>query len=209
MIAHDIVFLEKAVTSYKHLNPRWISKVFTEAEKKYIFRASRPALACWTLWAIKESVYKLELKMGCQRRFAPKKILANEFVDNFQNVSPGEMQLQFQNVRLRIRITTNFILCLAFFPSTLYSWKIGFRPLLSKKEQSVYARQELKNHLKYTFGWGENDVSFYKDEKGIPLCRNLSTESTINLSFSHDGPFFSYAFTISEASPIKNNSLNL
>lgn len=54
-------------------NARFLQKVLSPSEQHWIAETPDPERTLWTLWALKESAYKLEFKRRPHRFFAPKR----------------------------------------------------------------------------------------------------------------------------------------
>lgn len=61
-VGNDIIDLKDPGKTGKSRDARFISRVFTSAERDVIFRSSRPDETLWTLWAGKEAAYKAAVK---------------------------------------------------------------------------------------------------------------------------------------------------
>lgn len=70
-------------------NARFLRKVLSDSEYHWIAESTDPERALWTLWALKESTYKLEFKRWPRRFFAPKRYVC-KFAD------PGITQASIQ-----------------------------------------------------------------------------------------------------------------
>lgn len=62
LLGNDIVDLRES--SEKHLDEKFLQRVFTHKEQECIQKAENPNLVLWMLWAAKESIYKIATKMG-------------------------------------------------------------------------------------------------------------------------------------------------
>ena len=195
MIAHDIVFLKNAMAAASHSNPRWLNKVYTNSEQIYIRQANNPALACWTLWSLKESIYKMNIKKGAARTFAPKKLLPESLLINLPAMW-NDVSWKHQKVSLafQVKITKRYVLSLVSEPKNSFVAEILDNQSNSRKAQSAVVRQKIKKQIHLFYGWELEDIDFFKDQNNIPWCINRSTNQVLNISFSHDGPLISYAF---------------
>ncbi|MDP5169002.1 MAG: 4'-phosphopantetheinyl transferase superfamily protein, partial [Bacteroidia bacterium] len=73
MIGNDIVSLERTGLQPRSENPRFLSRVLTAQEHQLLSQQPDKERALWTLWALKESTYKLEYRAQQRRFFAPKR----------------------------------------------------------------------------------------------------------------------------------------
>lgn len=74
MIGNDVVDLALASTQSNWKRKRYLSKIFTELEQKFIFNSFNPSEMVWNLWSRKEAVYKIILQQNGKRGYYPKKI---------------------------------------------------------------------------------------------------------------------------------------
>lgn len=76
VVGNDIVDLTGERTG-KHLDKRFLKRVFTKNEKELIEYSSRPDKIIWMIWAAKESAYKIISKIYPQTIFSHKKFEVN------------------------------------------------------------------------------------------------------------------------------------
>lgn len=72
MIGNDIVDLQLARTQSNWQRPRFLEKVCTNSEVKYILNSENQELAFWKVWTIKESAYKIWNRKTNVKVFNPK-----------------------------------------------------------------------------------------------------------------------------------------
>jgi len=70
MVGNDVVDLHDPETSPEGLNPRFDERVFTTGERHKLASASDAHSLRWTMWAAKESAYKLAKRFDCTTIFA-------------------------------------------------------------------------------------------------------------------------------------------
>jgi len=70
MVGNDVVDLDDPETSVEELNPRFDQRVFTAAELRRLSVAGDKRALRWTLWAAKESAYKLAKRLDPETVFA-------------------------------------------------------------------------------------------------------------------------------------------
>ncbi|MEN8162790.1 MAG: 4'-phosphopantetheinyl transferase superfamily protein [Acidobacteriota bacterium] len=70
MIGNDIVDLDDPETGTEGLNPRFDSRVFSADERRRLAAAEDHRALRWTLWAAKESAYKLAKRRDPETIFA-------------------------------------------------------------------------------------------------------------------------------------------
>jgi phosphopantetheinyl transferase (holo-ACP synthase) len=69
-IGNDVVDLDDPETSVEELNPRFDQRVFTAAELRRLSVADDKRALRWTLWAAKESAFKLAKRLDPETVFA-------------------------------------------------------------------------------------------------------------------------------------------
>lgn len=74
MIGNDIVDLQLAKTQSNWQRPRFIEKIFTISEQKFIQQSESPELEIWKLWTMKEAAYKIFNRETGIRGFFPWKL---------------------------------------------------------------------------------------------------------------------------------------
>jgi hypothetical protein len=72
VIGNDIVSLVEARAAHRWEEVRFLRKVLSDEEQELLAGQADRHRALWTLWALKESVYKLEYRQAKRRFFAPK-----------------------------------------------------------------------------------------------------------------------------------------
>lgn len=80
MIGNDIVSLEVARTTHRSGDARFLSRICSANEQTLLSGQDDRERALWTLWALKESTYKLEYRLWRHRRFAPKRYICQSWM---------------------------------------------------------------------------------------------------------------------------------
>jgi len=70
MVGNDVVDLLDPETAVEGLNPRFDERVFTSDERRQLAAASDAHILRWTMWAAKESAYKLAKRFKHSTAFA-------------------------------------------------------------------------------------------------------------------------------------------
>lgn len=73
LVGNDVVDLRDPDTGSDAIHPRFDIRVFTEDERRWIAEALRPVRLRWTLWAAKESAFKVAVKLQPGTRFHPRR----------------------------------------------------------------------------------------------------------------------------------------
>lgn len=97
MIGFDIVSLTDASFPDDDRRDAYAAKVLTAAETTWWVAQPDQYVSLWKLWTIKESIYKIESKLGGERLFSPKKyeVLVGEGDTPYQAI--GTMGTYFAN----------------------------------------------------------------------------------------------------------------
>ena len=74
MRGNDIIDIKAAAQESNWRRTGFLQKIFTSRECSYIKESVEPDKRVWTLWSIKESVYKSYTRQCGGRLFAPKYI---------------------------------------------------------------------------------------------------------------------------------------
>ncbi|CAM3936585.1 4'-phosphopantetheinyl transferase superfamily protein [Flavobacterium cucumis] len=74
MIGNDVVDLDLALKESNWKRKGFLTKVFTDFEQNLIQKATNKDEMVWTLWSLKESVYKASQRIFYVQGFFPKKI---------------------------------------------------------------------------------------------------------------------------------------
>jgi phosphopantetheine--protein transferase-like protein len=76
MLGNDVV--DFSVDEKKYNNQRFINRILTSTEQKYLFLSTNKNAFLWTLWAAKEAAYKAYQKQNLSSLFSPVKYEISE-----------------------------------------------------------------------------------------------------------------------------------
>lgn len=71
MIGNDLVDLQQALKDSNWQRKGYLDKVYTPLEQKMILQCKNSTQMVWTLWSMKEAVYKIHSRKTGLRNFAP------------------------------------------------------------------------------------------------------------------------------------------
>jgi len=71
MIGNDLVDLQQALKDSNWQRKGYLDKIYTPLEKKTILQCGNSTQMVWTLWSMKEAVYKIHSRKTGLRNFAP------------------------------------------------------------------------------------------------------------------------------------------
>lgn len=121
LLGNDIVDLKQAGVRGKWQHSRFVARVFTKAEQTFIQDSPEPDLALWSLWAAKESAYKLISKITSPPVFSHKRFAAvlQDAMQVNSGGAPFSMPINFEDqvISIEIKITRNYILAEGQFAS--------------------------------------------------------------------------------------------
>ncbi len=91
-MGNDIVDLCEPGNVGKHQDARFVDRVFTRGEQALIKSSPEPDRVLWSLWAAKESVYKIEARLNPESIFAHRRFelgVVNPGLDSGEMVYQG------------------------------------------------------------------------------------------------------------------------
>ena len=74
-VGNDIVALDAPEAMGRSAHHRFVERVFSPAEQALIHRSGRPDVTLWSLWAAKEAVFKIAVKLRPGMSFSPRRFL--------------------------------------------------------------------------------------------------------------------------------------
>lgn len=105
LVGNDIVDLGDPEAALDSLHPRFVARVFTEAERRAIERSPDPRAELWAYWAAKESAYKALKKLDPHLVFAHSTFVVN--LDSRCGQARRAGTVSHGSERLLVAITTN------------------------------------------------------------------------------------------------------
>lgn len=201
-IGNDVICLNLWNSSFQKANyERYITKVLNKSEYKILDYSDDLIYSLAILWSCKESIFKILMKQNKVKAFNPKAIEVDfEYNINQKNAIILANSKAFgQSYYSEINITSNFIHTISFTDN-----KADFVSNIIENNLTFQANSDLSNELlkdistQYTY-----DINFTelkKDKFNIPYILYKNKRTNIDVSLSHDGKYFSYAF-------LKNQSL--
>lgn len=218
MIGNDVIDLKLAREKHKWQRPRFLEKLFTEAEREFILDAVDPELRVWLLWSMKESAYKIVARMEGRRFYAPKQFeceVKNKFlrkgyvpptslsVHDSQNtdrevgdtlggrITYGKSTFTTQSI-----ITSNFIHTIAYSSqnsTAQFTQKHFQTPRTNHRHQSHFTHQELLKCYAEQTGIHPKNLSIQKDQLNIPRLFQHKKALSTHISLSHHGNYGAFA----------------
>jgi len=120
LLGNDVVDRKETGAQDKHLDGRFVGRVFTFEEAAAIRQATDPTLALWMIWAAKESVFKVIRKLDPEVVFAHRDFfVGEEFLARIGKAAPSGGRLNSRIVHkendfaLMLNWSEEFVHCLA------------------------------------------------------------------------------------------------
>lgn len=192
MIGNDIVDLAQARQESNWRRTGFLDKAFTDYEQQLIQSASDPDRMVWTLWSMKESVYKLIVRETGQRCFALQKLVC-QLNNSGAALIEGSVfcQRAYQTTSI---LTNHYVATVAFLPDTipLFSQVIIPFDYADYQHQHRVIRERIKQRCAARFSIPEGWIQIQKNEAGVPeLAITEPYGKTISrpISLSHHGHY--------------------
>jgi len=197
MIGNDIIDLQLAKKESNWKRPRYLQKIFTEKEQKFLEDTTNKDIAIWILWSRKESAYKIVARMKRCRFYAPKKL--ENTIPNFDcptpfSLSKGQITFEDYTFSTKSKITDAYI-------HTVAQWGNNKKPVITCSfsfDQNDYPSQRTITRHKLLTAYAKfnncsiADLSIQKDELKIPHLYYKNQQQTVMVSIAHHGHFGGY-----------------
>ena len=206
-VGNDVVDLREPANAGKSRNSRFLKKILTDAEIEFVQNAENPDMALWSLWACKETAYKVIKKSFPDAAFLPRRWAV--IFKKFQSVySYGEVVIPGKD-RVYIRLTSNpqYVHCvgatvLAALDKLI--WSVDTLPKKEKIDPSLYLRRCLGQSLSKHFFLNFPDIQIKRTRENgelqPPRVYADGRKTGIDISLSHDGRFVAYVVSQAESS---------
>ncbi|GAB3962602.1 hypothetical protein GCM10028805_64060 [Spirosoma harenae] len=200
MIGNDIVDLAQAKQESNWQRKGFLAKLFTDEEQQYIHTSPNPERMVWTLWSMKESVYKAILRETGERVFAPKKIPCQ--LTSWIEKSAESIVFHEKTYRVKTSVTQDYIASIALLTdgsSTVESAVFSLTDT-AYTTQSSMVRTRIVQHCAELLSVPEHLFSIQKNLNGIPTLHISNTGKDplqIPISISHHGHYGAYVIGLS------------
>ena len=187
MIGNDIVDLELAKKQSNWRRIGFMEKTFTASEQAMSLSSLVSDQLVWTLWSMKECVYKAT-------RMLDKEILLNplKFECEMLSASSGKVIYKGMSYHTSTQANKNYVL-------TETSGEVGQNNIISKvisaKNTDVNSEilyREIESELALRQGWELSHMAIKKNDFGIPQVYYKMKRQEILISLSHHGRFGAY-----------------
>ncbi|MFW6011561.1 MAG: 4'-phosphopantetheinyl transferase superfamily protein [Desulfosalsimonas sp.] len=206
-MGNDIVDLLAGKTAGKSADPRFVGRVLTELEKKGMAGTESGDTYLWSLWAAKETAYKVLSKVYPGIPSWPGKY---EVIPDGE-VSGGSCTAVVQTprdpVRVLLFINRDYIHCIGGVPGKVRPDRIihGVEKVASctgvraqARAESAAARGAAVRSIAACTALAEPDIEIMRHKEngrlGPPIVYIRGKAAQIDLSLSHHGRFAAFAF---------------
>jgi hypothetical protein len=216
-IGNDIVDLRDPQNVGKSQNTRFINRVFTPNEQKLISNASNQDAMLWSLWAGKETAYKVIRKSFPSANSVPRSYRVSlDFAEEtdksgelpaVDSAVTGFVDTPYGKVYIKIFMTSDYVHCIgtasALKEIDSLVWHVDRISPDSEAlpdYESMFVRKALKNHLADYINQNPEVIEIHREKGSNGLeppfvCIN-GRKAGLDISLSHDGMFTAHAFTI-------------
>jgi hypothetical protein len=207
-VGNDVVDLFDPEARPESLHPRFDRRVFTEAEREIIARATESNRMRWLLWAAKESAYKVVRRLAHPTPFSPVRLRVELNGADRGAIRHGEMCLPF-----RSRIARDYLHVVATLSSSPVESaddardaartaaadpllmsdirKVGDAPA-APETQEREARRLATEMVASLYGLPRERFEVIRRER-VPRVRCDGDSLPVDLSLSHHGRFVAAA----------------
>ena len=199
-VGNDVVDLKEPANAGKSRDSRFLKKILTDAEIEYVKNADNPDMELWSLWACKETAYKVIRKYLSATAFVPRRwqTVLNKTHSEY---SEGEVVILGKDeVYIRLFSNPDYIHCVGADSLTVLDKLIWSVESLPKEETnpSFFSRYYLAQSIAKHFSLNSHEIKIRRAKQSgnlQPPCvyvHGLKTD--IDISLSHDGRFVACAF---------------
>lgn len=189
MIGNDIVDLRFAKLNSRWQEQRFLDKIFTLEEQRFIFSRPNQFHNIWRMWSMKESVYKLNFRTEKIIRFNPKDFQCILHCENTGAVVFRDNLIFTQTIS-----NSDFIYSTAFISLNWQSKTFFISEILTT--QSVKTYQKTIEVYADWKGQDQKHLTINKNPFGIPEIYYYGRPAKEQLSLSHHGNYGACAFTV-------------
>ena len=200
-VGNDLVDLKEPANAGKSQDSRFLKKILTNAEIKFVQNAGNPDAALWSHWACKETAYKVIKKSFPDAAFLPRQWQVI-FTKTKSKYSDGEVIIPGKGkVYIRNFPKSDYIHCvgtdkLAALDKLI--WSVDVLPEKEVINPSISVRHRLGQDLARHFSLNFHDIKIKRTrengELAPPRVYVSGRKTDIDISLSHDGRFIAYVF---------------
>jgi phosphopantetheinyl transferase (holo-ACP synthase) len=200
-----VVDLKDAANLGKSGDSRFLKKILTDAEIEYVKNADNPDLELWSLWACKETAYKVIKKYLPDTAFIPRR-WQTVFHKSQSEYSEGEV-ITPEKCSVFISLFSNpeYIHCVGSDNIAVLDkliWIVEALPEEKKINPSIYLRCLLRQNLAQCFSLNFDQIKIKRTKQNgelqPPRVYVDGRKTEIDISLSHDGRFVAYVVSQAE-----------
>ena len=194
LVGNDVVDLSDAESRPEALHARFDARVFTSDEWTALSASASPYTLRWTLWAAKESAYKVAKKIDPAARFFPRDFLVRRIGEE-----RAEVTYETGPFDVRLDRTDEWVHAVATLPAA--NILSTHRPVSAGVERlealgtgpSRKVRELACAALGARMNLPPGQVQI-RSERGIPFFLFQNRRLPVDLSLSHHGRFLAWAW---------------
>ncbi len=188
-VGNDVVDLADPETQPEALHPRWVERVFTDAERRALDASPARHRLHWALWAAKESGYKALRRLDPGAVFSPCAFEVELEVPREERAAcRGVVRHRGATFALEVRLDAEYVHAIATAPGT---GRLVAQVERARGEPGSAIRTAAAAALAETLGL---DVAGLQLTGRPPVVRRGATPLAVALSLSHHGRFVAFAF---------------
>jgi len=191
--------LREPANAGKSRDSRFLKKILTDAEIEFVRNAENPEAALWSLWACKETAYKVIKKSSPDIAFIPRRWQA-VFARFESECSEGEVIIPEEDgVYIRLFSNPDYIHCVGADGLAALNkliWNVDILPE-EETDPSLFSRRCLAQSLAKNYSLNFHQIKIKRKRENAelqPPCVYIRGEKMdVDISLSHDGRFVAYA----------------
>ena len=188
----------------KSRDSRFLAKILTDAEIELVRNAENPDLALWSLWACKETAYKVIKKISSDIAFIPRR-WQTVFDNAPSDYAEGKVIISGQSiVCIRLFAKAGYVHCAGSDDRSALDkliWDVETLPN-AETDPSIFTRKRLTDRLTKLLSLNSHQIEIQRTRKNGELsppqvyCSGDKTD--MDISLSHDGRFVAYVVSQAE-----------
>ena len=203
-IGNDVVDWKYPENARKSRDSRYLKKILTNVEIEFVHDAENPDRSLWSLWACKETAYKVISKSYARAPFLPRhwSVQLNQTENMF---AEGEVIIPGGNsVFVQLYSAESYVHCIGSdnLPDlNKIIWGIESLPKSISGEHvepSLFVRDCLSRKLADIYQLDFRQIEIIRAGKGRelqpPYLYYENKKAPFDISLSHDGNFIAYSF---------------
>jgi phosphopantetheinyl transferase (holo-ACP synthase) len=199
------VDLKEPANVGKSTDSRFLKKILTNAEIEFIQNVENPDAVLWSLWACKETAYKVIKKTFPETAFLPRQWPVT-FTNTKSEYSDGEITVPGKGkVFIRLFSNSQYVHCVGAYNITVLD-KLNYNVEALPEEEGINAsfflRRFLAQSLAKNLSLNFHDIKIKRirenGELQPPRVYIRGKKTDIDISLSHDGRFVAYVASQAE-----------